>query len=106
MTALYAILEDESQEAFLSWAAGQPNRQETTAFIDSWLDSASRHYVHSKATSSILSRTLSDAKLPQDRAQGNRDATTGRVDICFVKGQPIQILPRHLSRKYLGPRRQ
>jgi len=33
-TALYAALEDESQEAFLRWATGQPNSEETVQFLE------------------------------------------------------------------------
>lgn len=33
-TALYAALDDETQEAYLHWAAGQPNSQETVEFLD------------------------------------------------------------------------
>jgi transposase len=33
-TALYAALEDESQEAFLRWASGQPNSAETVRFLE------------------------------------------------------------------------
>jgi transposase len=33
-TALYAALDDESQEAFLHWAIGQPNSEETVQFLE------------------------------------------------------------------------
>jgi len=33
-TALYAALDDETQEPFLNWAAGQPNSEETVLFLD------------------------------------------------------------------------
>jgi hypothetical protein len=33
-TALYAALDDESQEAFLRWATGQPNSEETVQFLE------------------------------------------------------------------------
>lgn len=33
-TALYAALDDESQEPFLRWAEGQPNSQETVQFLE------------------------------------------------------------------------
>jgi transposase len=33
-TALYAALDDESQEAFLRWAEGQPNSEETVQFLE------------------------------------------------------------------------
>ena len=32
--ALYAALDDESQEAFLRWAEGQPNSEETVRFLE------------------------------------------------------------------------
>jgi transposase len=33
-TALYAALDDETQEPFLRWAEGQPNSEETVRFLD------------------------------------------------------------------------
>jgi len=33
-TALYAALDDKSQEAFLRWATGQPNSEETVQFLE------------------------------------------------------------------------
>jgi hypothetical protein len=33
-TALYAALDDESQETFLRWAEGQPNSEETVRFLE------------------------------------------------------------------------
>ena len=33
-TALYAALDDESQEAFLRWATGQPDSEETVQFLE------------------------------------------------------------------------
>jgi transposase len=33
-TALYAALDDESQEAFLRWATGQPDSEETVRFLE------------------------------------------------------------------------
>ena len=33
-TALYAALDDETQEAFLSWAEGQPNSEVTVEFLE------------------------------------------------------------------------
>ena len=33
-TALYAALDDESQEAFLRWATGQPDSEETVEFLE------------------------------------------------------------------------
>jgi transposase len=33
-TALYAALDDESQEPFLRWATGQPNSEETVQFLE------------------------------------------------------------------------
>jgi transposase len=33
-TALYAALDDESQEAFLHWATGQPDSEETVQFLE------------------------------------------------------------------------
>jgi transposase len=33
-TALYAALDDESQEGFLRWATGQPNSEETVQFLE------------------------------------------------------------------------
>lgn len=33
-TALYAALDDESQEAFLRWATGQPDSEETVKFLE------------------------------------------------------------------------
>jgi hypothetical protein len=32
--ALYAALDDESQEPFLRWATGQPNSEETVQFLE------------------------------------------------------------------------
>jgi transposase len=36
-TALYAALDDESQEAFLRWAIGQPDSEETVQFLEALL---------------------------------------------------------------------
>ena len=36
--ALYAALDDESQETFLDWATGQPNSDMTIAFLDQLMD--------------------------------------------------------------------
>jgi hypothetical protein len=37
-TALYAALDDETQEAILQWAAGQPNSEVTVTFLDTLMD--------------------------------------------------------------------
>jgi transposase len=48
-TALYAALDDETQEAFLSWAEGQPNSEETIRFLKTlmahWTDQGKRFIV-------------------------------------------------------------
>jgi transposase len=37
-TALYATLDDETQEAFLQWAEGQPNSEVTVQFLEALMD--------------------------------------------------------------------
>ena len=48
-TALYAALDDETQEAFLRWAAGQPNSEETIWYLEAlmahWTDRRKRFLV-------------------------------------------------------------
>jgi hypothetical protein len=41
-TALYAALEDESQEAFLRWATGQPNSEETVQSLEALMAHCTR----------------------------------------------------------------
>lgn len=42
-TALYAALDDESQEAFLRWATGQPDSEETVRFLEALMADCSQH---------------------------------------------------------------
>lgn len=42
-TALYAALDDESQEAFLRWATGQPDSEETVRFLDALMAHCTQH---------------------------------------------------------------
>jgi hypothetical protein len=48
-TALYAALDDETQEAFLSWAEGQPNSEVTKEFLEElmayWTEKGKRFIV-------------------------------------------------------------
>jgi hypothetical protein len=42
-TALYAALDDESQEALLQWAEGQPNSARTIRFLEALMQHATTH---------------------------------------------------------------
>jgi len=111
-TALYAALEDESQEAFLGWAEGQPNTGNTIAFLEALL-------AHYQALGKRFIVLLWD-RAPWHTSQGTRrwvreynlrakQEGLTRMVLCYLPVRspwlmPLEAIFGWIKHQVLGPR--
>ena len=94
--ALYAALDDETQEAFLSWAEGQPNSEETVRFLEAlmvhWTDQGKRFIVlfWDKASWHTSKRTRTWIRAYNWRAKREGSA---RLIICQLPTRSPWLMP-------------
>jgi hypothetical protein len=95
-TALYAALDDESQQAFLSWAEGQPNSQVTIEFLEAlmahWTQRGKRFIVlfwdqASWHTSKQTQRWI------QDYNRRARQENLTRLIVCQLPSRSPWLMP-------------
>jgi hypothetical protein len=95
-TALYATLDDESQEAFLSWADGQPNSEETIAFLAAlmahWTEKGKRFIVlvWDQASWHTSKRTRAWIQAYNQRAKRNNWT---RLIVCGLPTRSPWLMP-------------
>ena len=111
-TALYAALEDDSQEAFLGWAEGQPNTGNTIAFLEALL-------AHYQALGKRFIVLLWD-RAPWHTSQGTRrwvreynlrakQEGLTRMVLCYLPVRspwlmPLEAIFGWIKHQVLGPR--
>jgi hypothetical protein len=95
-TALYAALNDETQEAFLHWAEGQPNSEETVQFLETlmahWTKKGKRFIVlfWDKASWHTSKRTRNWIREYNERAK--RENLT-RLIVCHLPTRSPWLMP-------------
>jgi len=95
-TALYAALDDETQEAFLRWADGQPNSSETVRFLGAlmahWTKQGKRFIVlfWDRAPWHKSRQTREWVRAYNQRAK--RDGLT-RLILCFLPTRSPWLTP-------------
>ena len=94
--ALYATLDDETQEAFLRWAEGQPNSEETVRFLEAlmahWTDQGKRFIIlfWDKAPWHTSKRTRTWVRAYNRRAKREGFA---RLVICQLPSRSPWLMP-------------
>lgn len=95
-TALYAALDDETQETFLHWAEGQPNSEETVQFLEAlmahWTKKGKRFIVlfWDKASWHTSKRTQNWIREYNERAK--REELT-RLIVCQLPTRSPWLMP-------------
>jgi len=95
-TALFATLDDESQEAFLHWATGQPNSEETIRFLEAllthWTQQGKRFIVliWDKAAWHTSKRTRAWIRAYNQRA---KQAQLCRLIVCRLPTRSPWLMP-------------
>jgi hypothetical protein len=111
-SALYAALDDETQEAFLRWAEGQPNSEETVKFLEvlmaHWTKKGKRFIVlfWDKASWHTSKRTRRWIRAYNRRAK--QEGLT-RLIVCFLPTRSPWLMPLEpifgwIKRQVLGGR--
>jgi transposase len=95
-TALYAALDDESQEAFLRWATGQPDSEETVQFLEALMAHCTQNglrfivLIWDKASWHTSKRTRDWIRAYNRRAK--REART-RLIVCQLPTRSPWLMP-------------
>jgi transposase len=95
-TALYAAVDDETQEAFLRWADGQPNSEETVRFLEVLMDHCTKKgkrfivLFWDKASWHTSKRTRTWIRAYNQRA---KQAGLTRLIVCLLPTRSPWLMP-------------